>query len=491
MKKIIIVGAGMSGLSTGIHAQRQGYRSVIFESHYVPGGMCTAWKRKAFLFEGCLHFIGLFGLSPRHQFYQLWRDLGVFPKITVHRYDLCHEFRDATGRRLRWFTDANRLEAELLALSPTDADEIRLLCRAARLGGAFMRKPGNPVQALTRILDILRLIPTLQRFGGLSLAEYARRFQDPLIQRAICSFFVYPEAPASSLFIFMGVYDSGEAGYPMGSSLALAQAVAAQYEALGGKIRYRQRVVRIMVENNRAVGVELADGTVEHADVVVSAADLHATCTTLLGDHYTPQYLRERFVSPKLFQPLIQVSLGIGMDLSSWPHSLQVAVPEAFMVAGTERQVIWLQHFAFDPATAPTGKTAVTLLFPSNHDWWSRFERTSPEYQAEKALIAKTTIEQLEKVIPGLSDHVEFVDVATPLTTIRYTGNWQGALGFMVTPATAEELMLKPHYTLEGLDGFYQAGQWVRGLGVPLAAQSGKEIVTRIRQADGRRPRGA
>jgi phytoene dehydrogenase-like protein len=63
----------------------------------------------------------------------------------------------------------------------------------------------------------------------------------------------------------------------MGGSLAFTQAIEKRYIGLGGEIRYRSRVERILTDNNQAVGVRLADGTEHFADIVVSAADGHAT----------------------------------------------------------------------------------------------------------------------------------------------------------------------------------------------------------------------
>jgi phytoene dehydrogenase-like protein len=55
LKSIIIIGAGMAGLSAGIYARRNGYDVTLYESHFLPGGMCTAWQRQGFTFEGGLH----------------------------------------------------------------------------------------------------------------------------------------------------------------------------------------------------------------------------------------------------------------------------------------------------------------------------------------------------------------------------------------------------------------------------------------------------
>ena len=61
-KSVIIIGAGVAGLAAGCYAQMNGYDSQIFELHDLPGGLCTAWERKGFRFDGCLHY--LFGSGP-------------------------------------------------------------------------------------------------------------------------------------------------------------------------------------------------------------------------------------------------------------------------------------------------------------------------------------------------------------------------------------------------------------------------------------------
>jgi phytoene dehydrogenase-like protein len=55
--EIIIIGAGISGLAAGCYAQMNRYRTQIFEMHNLPGGLCTAWKRNGYVFDGCIHYL--------------------------------------------------------------------------------------------------------------------------------------------------------------------------------------------------------------------------------------------------------------------------------------------------------------------------------------------------------------------------------------------------------------------------------------------------
>ena len=56
-KKLVVVGAGIAGLSAGVYAQRSGFETVILEKHIIPGGLSTSWTRKGYLFEGGMHWL--------------------------------------------------------------------------------------------------------------------------------------------------------------------------------------------------------------------------------------------------------------------------------------------------------------------------------------------------------------------------------------------------------------------------------------------------
>lgn len=488
MKSIIIIGAGIAGLSTGIYAQRNGYDTTIYESHFLPGGLCTSWRRGGFTFEGCMHYIKLVGATAGHVFHRLWEETGVVPEVEIIHHDIFHTFQDASGRTLNLYTGADRLEEEMLSLSPADAGEIKALCRAIRRYTWFLRTAGrNPFRQLAKGIGILATIPLLKKYGSMDLSEYASHFSDPLIRHALSYLFVRPEFACTSLFFILAGMHMGSYGYPRGGTLSLAKAVERKYVQSGGRIEYQRTVRRVVVQNGRATGIELMDGTVRTADIVISAADGHATLFDLLEDRFTTPELRERFATQPVYSSFIQVSLGVNRDLSGSPHAVKVLTATPFEIAGEMRKDLWYHHFAFDSTLAPRGKSAVTVLFPSNLAWWEELGYGTEAYQKEKEKVLRRAIAQLEQVLPAVSAQIEVSDVATPLTMLRYTNNWKASPGFMMTKALAAEMTIKPKYVLPRLDAFYMTGQWVKGFGVPMAATSGKEVVRQICRADGRR----
>lgn len=489
MKRIAIIGAGFAGLSTGIHARRRGYEATVYESHFLPGGMCTSWERSGYTFEGCFHYIKLLGAAKSSIFHPLWRELGALPKARLLRQDIVQTFQDRTGRRLRVFADPAKLETELLSLSEKDSGAIRELCAAVRRCYWFTRRTGlNPFLAIVKLVNLLRAIPFLARYGELSLGEYSRGFEDPLIRRMIARFFEHEAASAVQLPMFLGMYRDGGACFPEGGSLAFARLVEATFLDLGGRIEYRSRVARVLVRGGRAAGVQLEDGSIREADIVVSTADGHATLFELLDPSLVPAEFGERYAAKPLYGSFVQVSLGLDRDLSGIPPAIRIERERPLTIGGKAQGDLWFFHYGFDPTMAPAAKSSLVVLYASDYDWWERLGRESEAYRAEKRRILEATLAALEEYLPGVSDQVEASDVATPLTMVRYTGNWRAALGFMPTGEMIQAFR-KPVFALPSLAGFFMAGQWVQGMGVPNAAMSGKNVLRAICAAEGMPPR--
>ncbi|MBN2442434.1 MAG: NAD(P)/FAD-dependent oxidoreductase [Spirochaetales bacterium] len=485
MKKIIIIGAGIAGMSVGIYARKNGYDVTIYEMHSLPGGMCTAWKRKGFTFEGCLHFMGVGGTSPFQDVYRIWKELGVLPGTKMIYHEVINTHKDTSGRTLNFYTDIHRLEKELRSLSSADKKEIKTLCKAAQRCSWFIRSSRkNPLLFLLKAVNILRGIMILKKYGEFNVGEYAVRFQDPLIRDALTNFFVYPDIPCVQIFFFLAMFHLKSIGYPEGSSLSFAKKIEGIFCELNGKIEYKKKVKRINVTDGRVTGIELDDGTVKTADIIISACDGHSTLFDMLGDRFTTPAIRERYATQPLYQSFIQVSLGVNRDMTGISHAVKVEVETPFEIAGELQKFLWYQHYAFDPTLSPKGKTAITILYPSQLNWWEKIGYRNEKYNEEKKKILDSTISQLEQVLPGISGQIEISDVATPLTTVRYTNNWKASLGFMLTKKIIKELMMNPQYTLPGIDNFYMIGQWVKGMSLIMAAESGKDVVKKICETD-------
>jgi glycine/D-amino acid oxidase-like deaminating enzyme len=120
-KTMIIVGAGIAGLSTGCYAQMNGYKTSIFELHKIPGGLCAAWTRKGYTFDISMHLLTNSKSGP---FKKMWDELGVTKDQEFHYHDSIVVV-EGKGKRLDFCLDRERFEKQMLAISPDDVGLIK------------------------------------------------------------------------------------------------------------------------------------------------------------------------------------------------------------------------------------------------------------------------------------------------------------------------------------------------------------------------------
>lgn len=490
---IIVIGAGIAGLSTGCYAHMNGYQARIFELHDKPGGLCTAWKRKGYTFDGCVHW--LMGSSPVSSFNVQWRELGVLEETEFVHFDEFARIVNPDGKTLVLHTNADRLAEHMIELAPGDAKAIRGLARTIKRLSTFdppvlkARELMGAWDGLGALWRVLPVLDVFMRTKGLDWQTYVERFEDPFLREVLTKVYT-PGFPTITVLMVMACQHARSAGYPLGGSLPFARSIEKRFLDLGGQIDYRARVVEILVEDDRAVGVKLEDGTEHRADTVVSACDGRSVIFDMLGGRYVSPEIQRYYDELPLFHPGVQVSMGVEMDLSDHPHGVAYYLDEPLIMAGQERERISFRHFDLDPSMAPEGHTVATATFEVEWERWEALAGDREAYQAEKDRIAKDVIAVLDGKIPGLADAVRVVDVSTPLTTHRYTANWKGSVeGWQISHEIMEMLMGGGmQKTLPGLERFHMVGQWVEpGGGLPPAAKSGRDLVQNLCKRDGKR----
>jgi phytoene dehydrogenase-like protein len=492
-KTVNIIGAGIAGLSAGCYAQMNGYRSQIFELHDLPGGLCTAWERKGYVFDGCIHY--LFGSGEGQPFNRMWQELGVVQGRAFVNHAEYQRITDGE-KTLVVYVDPDRLQDHMTALSPADGKLIRALCDGVRKFTHFdvsaMYKVPRSLMGLQDWrefgVQMLPFLPALARWATLSTRQLADRFQDPFLRKAVAHMFSWEEAPVMMGMMLLAYLHNGNAGFPVGASLAFAQALEKRYLDLGGVIHYKAQVEKILTENGRAIGVRLYNDEVHTSDITISAADGRGTIFDMLGGRYTNRKIRRMYDGHLPTHQMCQVSLGVDRDLTAEPHWITYLLAEPITLAGEDHAEIGVKHYCFDPSLAPTGKSVIELIVRTNYAYWQRIYGRRI-YDSEQTQVSDIILEQLERWYPSIRSDIEFVDEATPLSYERYTGNWKGATtGWLLTKETAPMMMFGVSKTLPGLKDFYMAGQWVEPGGtVSMAAASGKNAIQTICARDGKR----
>jgi phytoene dehydrogenase-like protein len=491
-KSIIIIGGGLTGLATGCYGRMNGYKTSVFEMHKIAGGVCTGWKRKGYTIDGAMNW--LVGTNPKNSFHKFWEELGAAQNWKIYNHDLYSIYEDKEGKVFKVYCDADRFEQYLLELAPEDKDIIREFTEVIR---DFSRmdipseKPNELLSWIDKIKAVkaLPMLSLMKKWLKISTGDYCKRFKNPYLRQTLTSAFGSDQWPMMMIFWVLGYQHAKAAGYVMGGALELVRFLEERYRALGGEIHLKAKVDKIIVEDGKAVGIKLSDGTEHRADWVISAADGRTTIFDMLEGKYVDDAIKNRYDNPNLFSPLVYIGLGVADrfdEISPSVASLSFPLDTPVTVAGKEHDRLYVLNYSYDPALAPEGKTVLKVQFDTDYDYWDKLHEDPERYKAEKERIADDVVTALDKRFPGLASKVEMRDVATPVTWVRYTGNWRGSYeGWMFSGETFTSSMRK---TLPGLDNFYMAGQWVNpGGGMPTAAMSGNHTIQLICNRDGKK----
>jgi phytoene dehydrogenase-like protein len=479
-KKAVIIGGGIAGLCAGVYLRKNGFNTEILEMHSIAGGLATAWKRNGYTFENCIHWF--VGSKDGEDLNSTWKEVLDIGKLQFHN-DSIYQVMEKSGSKLTIYRNVDRMEEEFLSKAPEDAPLIREFTHLVRKLSS-LRMPGGE-NIIRRMFSYIRATPYLWwigKYSKITMEEFAQRFSNRLLRRFFGS--GLKELSLLAIAFSLAWMSRGNAGYPIGGSPALIGLLEEQYKKLGGVLRFGAKVERVVVENDRATGVTLEGGESIAADVVVSASDGHATIFHFLQGRFLSEKVEKVFETFKPFPSYIQVSMGVNFDLSGEPGFLGICLDRPIMIdPKTNVNSFSYRIFHFDPTFAPKGKTAVVSFIPTySYEYWASLrEGNKSKYEAEKARVADSVIETFEERIPSVKGKMEVVDVATPATVIRYTGNWKGSMeGWLLTPETGIKSL---PLTLPNLRSFYMVGQWVSpGGGLPsglLTARKAARMICR------------
>ena len=484
MKKVIIIGAGISGLTAGIYALKSGYDVEIYEMHNIAGGECTGWNRGKYHFDGCIHW--LMGSKKGSTLNDVWREVGALDDtINIINTEYFGQFK-LGDRTLTCYRDVDKLENHLLELSPVDDKEIKKMCKAIRVLRNMEIPSDKPFDLMTMSDGIkmgMKMMPYIpyMKYNNIDITELVNKFKDPLIRTALTEL-LPPYYSALALLSTLGSMANRDSGWPVGGSLKFAQRMENKFKELGGKIFFNARTERIIVKEGIAKGIMLSDGCEVFGDFIVSATDGYETLYKLLDGDFLSNIHKEMFTAQDNdhVRSSFQAWAGIAADLSNEPDSLSIELQKPVQLGGNTYNRIWLKSYCFDKTMAPLGCSVVTAHFPvENFDWWNSLYADKESYKREKEHIANVVKEVIEKQFPVTLGKVELMNVATPMTYVRYCNAWRGA--WMTWPTTPKIKVRSLPMKLEGLSNFVMAGQWTMPPGgLPTAVLTGKWAIQHI-----------
>ncbi len=485
-KSIVIIGAGLAGLSAGCYAQTNGFKSQIFEHHTVPGGVAAAWKRQGYLIDGGIHFI--MGHKPGTALYEIYKELGASdPSLYVDMASYGRFIQETEGIDLLVGMDLAQLAEDLKSLAPKDASIIDEVIQGARsmrghdLSTVGMSQPPELTSPLSQFRELWQMRTVMKYFSGRysrKICDFVKDVKTPWLRDFFCSLFL-PESPAWFIMMVLALLADKQCAFLSRGCLDFVQSIEKHYKALGGETTYHATVDKILVEHDRAVGIRLTDGREYRADYVISACDSYSTIFGMLEGRYVNAKIKKRHETWETSRPFLSVSYGVNRRFSGEAPFWTIMLDDPVVVANETIRGLFIRILNYGDGFAPAGKSVLQAEIETSFAYWHDLQsKDRSAYDLEKQRVANEFLSRIEKYFPGLPSQVEVVDVATPYTTWRYTLNRNGAWGGWLM--TADTIMKRIERRLPGLQHFYLAGQWVMSGGVPPSLYSGRHSIQLI-----------
>lgn len=433
MKKIIIIGSGIGGLTAGNLLAKKGYQVTIFESHNTPGGYTAGFWRKGFYFES-----GTLSFESSNMIFKAMRELGVFDKIEFVKQQSRWVSADFDGAP-ETFDDFKNI---FYSAYPDEKQKLdKYFKEVDKMVRAFQPFMAEKKRLFDTISSGFNIFQIYRKYGNMRIGDFTDRFfpRDTVLNR----FFRNIGYPDMAAWILGGAvvtlfYDYWTVKNGMQS---WADALAEQFRNAGGELKLNAPVDKILIKDGKATGVFCDDKTHE-ADYVISACDYKKTFLKLLDSPSSiPSNLLEKIKTNAVSEGFFTVYLGLNLfhdRLQSYlkiPHVMYFDDQPGLDIHNSNDEnyfdkcsITLYSPSLMNPSLAPTGKSSLMLQAVTPYRWmnnWGAGDRQQYRQLKEKAKNAM--LKKAAAIISDLKDMIEFEDAATPLTYERYTQNTDGA----------------------------------------------------------------
>jgi prolycopene isomerase len=505
----VVIGAGGGGLGAAAMLARGGMSVAVIEKQYKVGGYMTRFHRGDYTFEASLHAMG--GLDPygvSRGTVETFEKLGILDRVRPVRSDPMYR-SVFPGLTIDVPDDADAYAALLKSLYPHESAGIDALFAEMKLCDELLRvlmRIGSDF-GLADLWKLLRNLGAVLRglgYVNMTLDEAVSQFvSDPRLKGVFHQLVTYVGGGPSELqaiyFMTMwGSYHLGGFHYFVGGSQAVSEAMADVVREHGGSIYLNTLATGIDVEGGRATRVRTLDDACFDARWVVSNANAPDTLLRLVGEDHLPADYVEKLKTMEVGLGTLQVFVGVDHDYREFfPGTHELMINEAYDQDENFRYVraadlakvpyIITNYSVVDPGVAPAGKNAISLttFLPFDlGDQWGWNGRYA-DYDAFRRQVAQVLLDRAEAYLPGLRDHIEVLEIGTPVTNYAYSLNPAGTIfGWSNTPAQGTIRRLKQKTPIENL---LLAGAWTfPGGGQSAVISSGVTAAETILEAEGR-----
>lgn len=456
---VIVIGAGLAGLTSALKLAQNGKKVAVFEKHFMPGGYSTNFKRKdkdrnLYIFDVALHGIG--GLLPGNIFYEHMKKIDMIDKV---------EFL----RKLETGTIYNaKVEVDV----PDSFEEY--------LNHLIKRYPNereglvnlfNEIESLNKEMKSGKPPVIYQKLQDISLYDYLKSYvkDEDLIEEFSFLWLYYglPPKKLNALYYILPwiSYHIGGTFYIKGGAGNLSDTIAGEIKKNGGDIFLSNEVKKIEVDENTVKAIYTKKGEKYEAKKFIFACDPNHLIT--LMDNQLESVIKYK---EKLDEKDIGISLSqlyIGIDCKT----TEVGINKGdYLISEVDSETAYENAIKGDYLNTTFGLTSYDILDPDlnkevgvfvvvlgdNINNWPEYR--SEEYKNKKKEVTENILNLVYKYFPKVKDHIKVVELGTPHTMKRYTNNTDGAVyGWKqdVNQGGFNRLSMKSDFS-----NVYLAGSW-------------------------------
>jgi phytoene desaturase len=486
----IVIGSGFGGLAAAVRLGARGYRVTVLEKLDAPGGRAYVHRQDGFTFDA-----GPTVITAPFLLEELWALCGkkLADHVTLKPVSPFYRIRFDDGTTFDYSGDAAAMQAEVARLAPADvAGYERFLKASEAIYRVGFEELGHV--PFSRWTDMARVLPKLLKLEGYrtvySLA--CKHVQDPRL-RVVLTFQSLlvggnPFATTSVYCLIAFLERAWGVHFPLGGTGSLVRGLVDLIEGQGGEVRCNHGVREITVQGGAATGVQLEDGRLLRADVVVSNADSAFTYRHLVPAEHRRRWTDQRIDKARYSMSLFVWYFGTRRQYPDVAHHTIALGPR---YRGLLTDIFERKHLAedfslylhrptaTDPSLAPPGCDAFYVLSPVPHlqsgtDWRAQAE---PYRVAIQQRLQQT-------LLPDLENQIVTQRLLTPQDFQDRLSSYRGA-AFGLEPVLTQSAWFRPHNQSEELDRLYLVGAGTHpGAGLPGVLSSARILDTVVPHAD-------
>lgn len=467
-KKLIIVGAGISGLSAGINALIRGFKVQIYEKNDFPGGCCTGWVKDGYYIDNCMHW--LTGTNQHTKNFKLWKTLGAIDE-TSNLYQGQAFYKSAyQNNEISLLTNTKQLKEDMIRLSPVDLTEINRFVNTvdnlikANQHTSFFNMPFNVAKGYLY-------------YHKLSLSELSQKFKHPLLQKLFTDY-LPGDYSALSLICAYATFASGNGKVYEQGSKQFALNIAQKFIDLGGEIFYNSNVTGIEILGNEFKSITVNNQTIE-GDYLIYAADPMYLFNNLIDNKYMPSSLKQKFEDKNNNKIVSSFHVAYLVD-QNFSSINEANIFEINPITVGKNKINRLLVKDYSYLYKNKDKKVIQLFIVQNTDdieyWQNLYKDNQDEYKKIKQeTITKLTDELLNKY-KSLKGHIKTIDSWTPVTYNSFFNTYYGSYMGFVFKKNGSLKKFSPK--IRGIKNMYYISYWQTYMGgLPIAAKLGEDVI--------------